>query len=154
MDMRRWRIDMRDATVKIISVAAIGYGVVKLLSRDFAYHWLIGIAALSAMMLACVTAPIVTWRSQARYSFVGASFFIFTFLAVDQGFRWGFIATGRAAWFMEWPYIDIAFLAMAGLVGAMLHWTDSVGHMEKKMWLYRTLFCAVIIVAFAVSWVW
>jgi hypothetical protein len=142
---------MRDATVKIVSVAVAGYVMAKFLGRDFAYHWLIGVATLAAAMLMLVTAPIVTWKSKARYSFIGASFFIFLFLTVDQGFRWGYITSGRAAWFMEWPYIDVAFLSMAGLAGAMLQWSDSVGHMSGKIWLFRGLFVVVILVAFLLA---
>lgn len=145
---------MRDSIVKITSVAVVGYAVAKLLGRDLAYHWLIGVATLSAFMLAVMTAPIVTWRSPARYSFIGASFFMFVFLAVDQSFRWGFIATGRASWFMQWPYLDIAFFAMAGLAGAMLQWSDAIGHMSQKVWLFRGVFAVVIIIAFILSWWW
>lgn len=150
--MKKWRIDMRDATIKIISIAAVGYAGAKLLNRDMAYHWLIGVTVFTTLTIAVATFPIVSWKSPARYSFVGAAFFLFTFLTIDQGFRWGFIASGRQPWFFEWPYLDIAFFSMAGLAGASLHWLDSIGHMDRRTGLYRWIFLGVVIVASLLSW--
>lgn len=150
--IRKWKEKPNGRRDAYVSAGVFGiafFFLSSFINRDLSYLWMVGATGLTVAVLAWATLQIAGKR--AGYSFSHSLLIIFICMVPLATYRFVFVAIGRPHWMFDGPIFD-AFIGCSGaLLGGMLQYLRTVGHMQHESFKYKIVFWIIIISTFFVA---
>lgn len=150
--IRKWWIapnGRKDAITSALFFGVFFFVVSKIFDRDLSYLWMVGATGFTLVVIAAATLRIASKR--AGYSFSHSLLVIFTLMVPLATYRWTFVALGRPGWMFDGLPFDIFIGCSGGVLGAMLQYLRTIGHMRQESLKYKILFWLIIVITLMIS---